>query len=102
MKSNDLVPKNSIGFDKISNKLLKRLLPALVEPLELVFNKSLMEGIFPEAMKKADVTPLFKSKDTQDSNNYRPISLILQGLFVPFACVKGVCLPVYNKYAEGS
>ena len=28
-------------------------------------------------MKKADVSPLFKSKHTDDSNNYRPISLLL-------------------------
>ena len=28
-------------------------------------------------MKKADVVPLFKSKDHQESNNYRPISLLL-------------------------
>ena len=28
-------------------------------------------------MKKADVVPLYKSKDNQESNNYRPISLLL-------------------------
>ena len=73
----ELLPKNSSGYDNISNKLLKKLLPALTEPLEIVFNKSLSEGIFLEAMKRADISPLFKSKDNQDSNNYRPISLLL-------------------------
>ena len=73
----DLIPKNSSGYDNLSNKLLKRLLPALVAPLTITFNKSLIEGIFPEAMKKADVVPLYKSEDHQESNNYRPISLLL-------------------------
>ena len=73
----NLIPKNSSGYDNLSNKLIKKLLPALIDPLTIVFNKSLAEGIFPEAMKKADVVPLYKSKDHQDSNNYRPISLLL-------------------------
>ena len=73
----DLIPKNSSGYDNLSNKLLKKLLPALIVPLTITFNKSLTEGIFPEAMKKADVVPLYKSKDHQESNNYRPISLLL-------------------------
>ena len=74
---NELVPKNSSGHDNLSNKLLKKLLPAIVEPLTIIFNKSLTEGVFPEAMKKADVVPLYKAKDQQETNNYRPISLLL-------------------------
>ena len=74
---NDLIPKNSSGHDNLSNKLLKKLLPAVIEPLTIIFNKSLTEGIFPEAMKKADVVPLYKANDQQETNNYRPISLLL-------------------------
>ena len=74
---NDLVPKNSSGHDNLSNKLLKKLLPAMLEPLTILFNKSLSEGVFPEVMKKADVIPLYKAKDHQETNNYRPISLLL-------------------------
>ena len=73
----DLVPKNSSGHDNLSNKLLKKLLPAMLEPLTILFNKSLSEGVFPEVMKKADVIPLYKAKDYQETNNYRPISLLL-------------------------
>ena len=46
----DLIPKNRSGYDNLSNKLLKKLLPTLVAPLTIIFNKSLTEGIFPEAM----------------------------------------------------
>ena len=33
--------------------------------------------VFPTEMKKADTVPLYKSKDKDDKNNYRPISLLL-------------------------
>ena len=48
-----------------------------MEPLNIIFNKSLEEGVFPKEMKKADTVPLYKSKDKDDKNNYRPISLLL-------------------------
>ena len=35
------------------------------------------EGVFPTEMKKADTVPLYKSKDKDDKNNYRLISLLL-------------------------
>ena len=49
----------------------------MLEPLTILFNKSLSEGVFPEVMKKADVIPLYKAKDNEETNNYRPISLLL-------------------------
>ena len=42
-----IVPKNSSGFDQISNNLIKQLRPSLVVPLEIIFNKSITEGVFP-------------------------------------------------------
>ena len=73
----NLPAKTSSGFDEISNNLLKNLSPSLLNPLERIFNKSLNDGVFPELMKKADISPLFKSKLENDANNYRPISLLL-------------------------
>ena len=69
--------KPSSGHDNISNILLKRLINCLLIPLEIIFNKSLTEGKFPDKMKLADIIPLHKSKSTQDCNNYRPISLLI-------------------------
>ena len=73
----NLPAKNSSGYDEISNNLLKKLCPSLLDPLKKIFNKSLNEGVFPELMKLADISPLFKSKLENDANNYRPISLLL-------------------------
>ena len=67
---NKLENKNSYGYDKISNKLIKELHPLISHPLKVVFNKSLEEGKFPGMMKQADTIPLFKSKSTEDCNNY--------------------------------
>ena len=72
----NLPAKNSSGCDEISNNLLKKLCPVLT-PLEKIFNKSLNEGVFPELMKLADISPLFKSKLDNEANNYRPISLLM-------------------------
>ena len=46
-----LKPKNSSGYDDISNKLLKELHPIILQPLTEVINKSLHEGIFLDDMK---------------------------------------------------
>ena len=69
--------KNSSGYDNISNCLLKDLQSCLIQPLTIIFNKSMTEGLFPTRMKSADVIPLYKSKDKTNKNNYRPISLLI-------------------------
>ena len=69
--------KTTSGYDNINNLLLKQLSTAIVGPLEIIFNKSIEEGSFPENMKKADIVPLHKNKDKQDCSNYRPISLLI-------------------------
>ena len=37
----------------------------------------MLEGVFPEKMKLAEVVPLYKSKEKYLTNNYRPISLLI-------------------------
>ena len=54
--------KTSSGYDNISNILLKKLKTELLTPLTHVFNQSLRQGTFPEAMKIAEVIPLYKGK----------------------------------------
>ena len=73
---NNLTPKASSGFDNISVKLLKQIILQIVNPLSKIINKSLCEGIFPDLLKIARIIPVFKSGDTADPKNYRPISLL--------------------------
>ena len=55
---------NSSGHDGISVKLLKFLSSAMIKPLTLIINQSLLTGIFPEKLKIAKVPPFFKKKMT--------------------------------------
>ena len=74
---NNLRPKKSSGLDKIDNNLIKELRDLISEPLSIIFSTSLTEGIFPEKMKLSKVIPLHKSKSKEETNNYRPVSLLL-------------------------
>ena len=58
--------KNGSGHDGISNRILKGITQSINEPLSIIFNKSMEEGIFPTEMKKADTVPLYKSKAKDD------------------------------------
>ena len=69
--------KSSSGYDNFNNILLKKLCRELLAPLTMICNTSMMTGIFPKQMKTAVVIPLFKSKEKDYANNYRPISLLI-------------------------
>ena len=73
---NNLENKNSSGYDDISNKLLKSIKEEVCTPLTVILNQSLLNGIFPDALKIAIVKPLFKKGEKNCFNNYRPISLL--------------------------
>ena len=64
------------GYDEIPAFLLKLSLPFITESLVHICNLSLFEGVFPEALKIANVKPLFKSGNNMLFNNYRPVSLL--------------------------
>ncbi|XP_046666686.1 uncharacterized protein LOC124358434 [Homalodisca vitripennis] len=71
-----LKPKTSSGADHISAKLVKACKNELLRPLTLITNKSLSQGIFPNQLKIAKVYPKYKAGPHNDTNSYRPISLI--------------------------
>ena len=71
-------PKKSKGHDELDMCLIKKLIPYIVVPLKHIFNFSLLNGVFPDSMKIAHVIPIFKSGNTKEFSNYRPISLLPQ------------------------
>ena len=66
----------STGPDNISPLFLSKCAENLVEPLYLIYNKSLQLGCFPAAWKVSDVVPIFKTGDRGNIVNYRPVSII--------------------------
>ena len=69
--------KNGVpAYDGIESDTLKLSVQHICEHLAHVCNMSLMQGIFPQDLKLANVLPLYKSGDPQLLNNYRPVSLL--------------------------
>ena len=64
------------GPDNISHRMLKGCINSICEPLCILYNRSLSEGVFHESWKKAIVTPIFKKGDKSLPSNYRPVSLL--------------------------
>ena len=55
---------------------MKHITQEISHPLSVLINKSFSTGTVPNLLKLAKVIPVYKSKDKQLLNNYRPISLL--------------------------
>ena len=75
---NGLDINKSVGIDQIPPKLLKWGAPVLTPVLTKVFNKCMTEGIYPDSLKIARVTPVFKGGNKNITSSYRPISILTQ------------------------
>ena len=71
-----LKSNKAIGLDEISPRLLKDSARVITPSLTRLFNRSLDKKTFPSIWKKGKVSPLFKSGDRCDLNNYRPITVL--------------------------
>ena len=71
------IPSNKTSsLDNISARLLKEASPIVTLRLTFIINLSFITGIFPNAWKRARVSPIFKEDLKTDPNNYRPISVL--------------------------
>jgi len=68
--------KSSSGHDKLTSSFIKQIKNEIAKPIEILVNKSLESGVVPDLLKLAKVIPIYKSKNKQLLNNYRPISLL--------------------------
>ena len=64
------------GRNGISSKNIKLIKDYISYPLANMVNLSFEQGVFPDELKIAVITPLYKAKDPMFFNNYRPISLL--------------------------
>jgi len=68
--------KMSLGVDEISIWILKCSIHSIAEPLSVISNSSMQNGVFPDLLKIAKICPIFKSRDKQTIENYKPISML--------------------------
>ena len=68
--------KKSGGIHDISGKFLKLCSSPLSEILTELYNRCLIEGIYPTAFKTAIITPVFKKGSSIEISNHRPISVL--------------------------
>ncbi|ELT87916.1 hypothetical protein CAPTEDRAFT_130000 [Capitella teleta] len=66
----------SAGIDDIKPIIIKEFSQLIIKPLLHIFNLSFTQGSVPCAMKKANVTHIFKGGDPTSLGNYRPISVL--------------------------
>ena len=64
------------GIDKISTYILSNTYKTILQHITLLFSLCLRSGIFPDNMKSAVITPIYKSGGKDMFTNYRPISLL--------------------------
>ena len=73
---NSLNTRKAFGPASIPTNFLKLFKDELSKPISLLANISLHTSMFPNILKTANVTPIFKNDDPALFNNYRPISLL--------------------------
>ena len=65
----------AILFDQVSNEMLKSSKLVISSQLLLLFNSILSSAVYPSAWKKSILTPLHKSGDLSDPNNFRGVAV---------------------------
>ena len=65
----------SMGPDGLHPMLLKELSECLAQPLTVLFNMTLDQGVLPDDWKLGNIFPIYKKGPKKIAENYRPISL---------------------------
>ena len=68
--------KKAHGCDQITVAMIKICDNSIVDPLCMIFEKSLRTGIYPSSRQKAIIIPIHKKESRKSKKNYMPISLL--------------------------
>ena len=70
----ELSSTSAAGPYDVPSSLLLKCATELAQALKLMFSQSLTHGFIPSSLKRAAITPVFKSGTKSSPSNYRPIS----------------------------
>ena len=70
-----LANNKATSFDKISNEILKAAKLVIANPVVKLFNSILSNSIYPSQWKLDILSPIHKSGDKSDTNNFRGITV---------------------------
>ena len=73
---NKIKPRVTPGPDQIPAYMMKACKDIIAPILHVIFNVSLMKGVFPEVWKEAYIIPIYKNGAKTDANNYRPVTIL--------------------------
>ena len=87
-KLNNLKINKAPGFDKIQAKFLKIASSVISVPIMNMINHSIDTATFPSQLKCAQVSPIYKNKDSLCKSNYRPVSVltVMSKIFESLLC----------------
>ena len=69
----DIKPKKACEYDGQPPRLIKIVLSYTLLP---IINSCLTDSVFPQYWKYAEISPVFKKKDSLSKCNYRPVSVL--------------------------
>ena len=68
--------RKATGYDNIPGKLLRTAYDELSIPFANLINKCMGQNNYPETMKYAEVSPIYKKENNLHKGNYRPVSVL--------------------------
>ena len=74
---NDFDSKKAQDYDRMPMKMLQKSAKYIVSAIAKIINDSMSNCVFPDSLKFAEVSSLFKKKDTLIKTNYRPVSILV-------------------------
>ena len=68
--------RKATGYDNIPAKLLRLAQNELTHPIANLINNTVAMNTFPDQLKCAELSPLFKKEDNFNKTNFRPVSIL--------------------------
>ena len=72
----NLSSKKATKNGDIPAKILKKRVSIYIKEITFIINDCIENGVFPDDLILADVSPIFKKEDSFKKENYRPVSLL--------------------------